>query len=180
MKSCTRCDTAKPEEDFAWRSKKDGKRRYICKGCINAYARNYRENNRERVNANQRRRYIESYRDKALVYNRNYYRNLDEETKRTRAYQSWVRKLRRHYDLSPEDYETLLEGQNGVCAICGRDEDPSAFVTRLTVDHCHDTGKVRGLLCGPCNRAIGLFNDDASVIERAAAYLARLMNGSMK
>lgn len=85
-------------------------------------------------------------------------------------------KLKRLYGMTPEDYDDLLEEQNGCCAICGTD-DPGgkwrAEITYFTVDHCHDTGKVRGLLCVKCNRGLGLFNDNPERLESSAAYLRR-------
>ncbi len=68
------------------------------------------------------------------------------------------------YGLSDADYDALLARQRGVCANCKRNR-------RLGVDHCHATGKVRGLLCGNCNRGLGLFHDDPELLRAAAAYL---------
>ena len=75
------------------------------------------------------------------------------------------------YGLTPEDYSNMLESQGGVCAICGAD-NPRDGRENLHVDHCHSTGKVRGLLCGPCNKAIGLLQDDPTIIRNAANYLS--------
>ena len=67
-----------------------------------------------------------------------------------------------------EKYYKLLEFQGGGCAICGR----KPTKTRLSVDHCHQTGLLRGLLCMRCNRAYGLFHDnDARRLRKAADYL---------
>lgn len=84
----------------------------------------------------------------------------------------WVRNghMRRKYGLEPGDYERLLEEQGGGCAICGADKDGTR---RLAVDHDPLTGKVRGLLCGNCNRAIGQLGHDVPRIRRAIAYLNR-------
>lgn len=84
-------------------------------------------------------------------------------------------KLRNSYGMIPGDYGRLLAEQNGVCAICGKDEPDSHGRTgtkfRLSVDHCHATGRVRGLLCNRCNRAIGLLGDNVELLERAIRYL---------
>lgn len=74
----------------------------------------------------------------------------------------------RQYGLTAEDYDALLERQNGVCAICFK---PPKGKSRLSVDHDHVTGRVRGLLCGPCNCSIGLLNEDADVFQSAINYL---------
>ena len=75
------------------------------------------------------------------------------------------------FKLDPQTYEDMAVAQDGGCAICGQ-----ACVSgrRLSVDHDHVTGQVRGLLCAKCNRAIGLLGDDARLVERAAHYLRRV------
>ncbi len=75
-------------------------------------------------------------------------------------------RLIREYGISLVEYDKMLVAQEGVCAICGR-PDPKR---RLTVDHCHLTGKVRGLLCKKCNTAIGLLGDSSDVLVKALAY----------
>jgi len=73
------------------------------------------------------------------------------------------------HGLDPIEYERIYAAQGGVCLICSK-----ACVSRrrLSVDHCHDTGKIRGLLCAKCNRAIGLLGDDALLVFKAYSYLA--------
>lgn len=77
--------------------------------------------------------------------------------------------LRARFGITLEDYNSMIEKQGGVCAICGKEEPYNGY--SLSVDHCHATGKVRGLLCSNCNRAIGLFKDSLEVIEKAISYL---------
>jgi hypothetical protein len=82
--------------------------------------------------------------------------------------------MRALYGVTPQQYAALLERQGDVCAICQRPEtrtDKTGNVYRLSVDHCHETGRVRGLLCRACNSGIGLFSDDDDRLERAARYL---------
>jgi len=74
---------------------------------------------------------------------------------------------RYHYDITAEQYTTLLVIQNNVCGIC---EGPPQSGEVLVVDHCHDTGAVRGLLCSSCNKAIGLLKDRTELLIRAAAW----------
>jgi hypothetical protein len=68
---------------------------------------------------------------------------------------------------SPEEYEAAFVSQKGLCAICGR---PPISV-RLSADHCHETGKLRQLLCRKCNAALGLFHESPSLLLIAAEYL---------
>lgn len=74
------------------------------------------------------------------------------------------------YELRPEDYRRMIDACDNRCEICGRHglDSPHA---RLSVDHCHARGHVRGMLCTYCNTAIGLMNDNVETLERAAAYL---------
>lgn len=78
--------------------------------------------------------------------------------------------MKRAYGLDFKDYERMLETQNGVCAICSS-PPPNNRKTRLAIDHCHKTGKVRGLLCDKCNRSIGLLKDDVNILAKAIEYL---------
>lgn len=74
-----------------------------------------------------------------------------------------------NYGITPELYDKMLEEHEHRCAICGSREG-GKFKT-LNIDHCHNTGKIRGLLCHLCNRGLGLFKDDPVLLEKAIAYL---------
>jgi 5-methylcytosine-specific restriction endonuclease McrA len=78
---------------------------------------------------------------------------------------SW---LKTQYGMSPEEYARRLSEQDGGCALCGA-SCPTGNL--LAVDHCHITGRVRGLLCANCNVALGTFKDDVSVLRKAIQYL---------
>lgn len=80
-------------------------------------------------------------------------------------------KLRGKYDLSNQEYLAMVEAQGGLCAICGANGSANRVHGKLYVDHCHDSGKVRGLLCHGCNVSIGWMKDDPERLEAAAAYL---------
>lgn len=71
------------------------------------------------------------------------------------------------FGLSMDDYKALLESQGGGCAICGKTEEARA----LAVDHCHKTGRVRGILCRACNTGIGHLQDDPILLGKAIEYL---------
>jgi hypothetical protein len=77
--------------------------------------------------------------------------------------------MRRQYGITLEQYDEMLEEQNYRCAICNNEDEVEG--RRLAIDHCHTTGVVRGLLCGKCNRGIGLFYDSRELLERAINYL---------
>jgi len=77
--------------------------------------------------------------------------------------------LKKNYGMTLEDYNKMWTEQSGKCAICNKHEQELGNV--LFVDHCHNTGKVRGLLCRNCNTGIGLLQEDLNIILSAAKYL---------
>ena len=86
--------------------------------------------------------------------------------------------IRHKYGIEPDEYDKMLKSQSGVCAICGTDNpngsrSRSTYLLNLAIDHCHKTGRIRGLLCNNCNRGIGLLGDDVIVLRRAIEYLTK-------
>ena len=81
-------------------------------------------------------------------------------------------KRRRRYGLTPEQYQTMLAVQGSACAICRRPFDLTIGTPNSPhIDHDHDTGALRGLLCGSCNRAIGFLQDSPNLTWAATQYL---------
>lgn len=82
--------------------------------------------------------------------------------------------LLREYGITMEQFYELKRQQGGVCAICGR-VAPGTYGNNkeLHVDHDHRTGRIRGLLCPPCNKALGLLGDTLEQLKKAVAYLER-------
>lgn len=132
----------------AWREKNKDKlkaRRMAKRDEINAKSRAYRAKNKVFINAKQR---LWRKQNKAKS-RRNDRKNL----------------LKNSYGMSLREFQTLSRHQGGLCAIC--DSKPKT----LSVDHNHSTHKVRGLLCRPCNSALGLFKDNPNFLRHAIAYL---------
>lgn len=80
----------------------------------------------------------------------------------------------RNYKLTKDQVDKLSEECGHKCNICGEQGwvmDPTRHKANLVVDHCHGTGKVRGLLCHNCNRALGLMKDSPELLRKAAEYL---------
>ncbi len=73
------------------------------------------------------------------------------------------------YGITLEKYNEMFLNQKGCCAICGI--HANEFVKKLSVDHCHATGTVRGLLCHSCNTTLGNMNDDVNLLKKAIKYL---------
>jgi hypothetical protein len=166
-----------------------------------AYSSAYRESRREEAkqtaaewraknpgrNAANAKRWREENAEKAKELQREYRKNNREKVRETqRAWrertgynQSSKRKeytadqQLRVYGLTRQDYDTLLEAQEGGCAIC-RSADPGMkHARRLYVDHCHATNRVRGLLCRACNTMLGCVGDKPELLIAGASYLER-------
>lgn len=82
--------------------------------------------------------------------------------------------LMRNYGISVDQYEKMRSDQNGCCACCGKHE--TEFQRRLNVDHDHNTGAIRALLCNECNPGIGYFQDSFERLEMAIRYLKKFKN----
>ena len=84
-----------------------------------------------------------------------------------------LRDVVKKYGITLDEYYGMLEKQGSVCAICSKPETriTKGTLCRLSIDHDHETGKVRGLLCSACNTAIGQFNDDPSLVRKGLDYL---------
>ena len=82
-------------------------------------------------------------------------------------------RLKNKFGISMVEYEAMSALQGGLCAICGKSEWVTAHgkLRLLSVDHDHESGQVRGLLCMSCNVGIGKFKDNLELVEKAAAYL---------
>lgn len=73
------------------------------------------------------------------------------------------KQILKKFNLTDEQYSHMIEKQNGCCAICGSK-------VPLAIDHCHSTGKIRGMLCRPCNTAIGMLKDNPHIMQSALDY----------
>ena len=159
MKICQICDNELPSH----------KKKYCSSYCADK-ARSF-------YNKNYKKEYYKSNRDKLVEDRKEYYRNNTSATlytnKKWRAEnKDSIRnsKLMSKYGISIEDYNDMLHEQRGLCKIC-RTEGRSKRIRNLNVDHCHTTGKVRGLLCDTCNKALGLLDDKEELLLRAVKYL---------
>lgn len=142
---CARCGLWKPATEFQRDNNSSSGLFGYCRSCSVEYSRQWRQANPDKMSEYVKR-------------NRARYPQREHLYRRAR-----LKKL----GLTPETYDALLAAQGGVCAICHR--RPSR--RRLSVDHNHNTGKVRGLLCAQCNHAIGLLAEDVGRLASAIAYL---------
>jgi hypothetical protein len=83
----------------------------------------------------------------------------------------WKRTIKDNFNLTVDDYNLMFENQKGCCLICKKHQ--TDFKKRLAIDHCHHSGKIRGLLCSSCNTGLGLFKDNIESLHSAIEYLKR-------
>jgi hypothetical protein len=144
-KTCTKCSLDKSLDLFPkMKASKDG-RNCWCRQCSAEQKRQHYRLNRDKVKAQ-----VKAYQ----TANPDNHRN---------------NQLKRDFGITIEQYREMLEAQNNSCAICKRSED--LFTRSLAVDHCHLTGRVRGLLCITCNRLLGNAYDNKDVLLSAIDYL---------
>lgn len=112
---------------------------------------------------------------KSREYRRDYQRRkraaFSEEEKEIEREKSRIAEMKKKFGIGTEEYERILAAQDYVCAICGSPSPRSSRKERFAIDHDHDTGKIRGVLCNPCNRGIGLLGDKVSRLQAAVDYL---------
>ena len=170
MRKCSKCKVVKNLETAFHKNKngKDGRQHY-CKECMNEIAME-RNGGRKFSKLNHTDTHRQCRSCLSLISKEDmrkqgkYFRSNCNpcENERIREHQ-----LENKYGISLKEYNTLLDAQDGVCAICFGVEKNK----KLSVDHNHDTGEVRGLLCHKCNSGIGLLGDKVDALQRAIDYL---------
>jgi len=164
-KKCSKCGEIKDEIEFRWRTVGHKKRVATCKVCDRKQSIQWARKNPQKMSA-QRRRAREKRKEKfGLIGHQRYQRGSA---------------LKTSFGITLEQYDIMWTTQGGVCAICGKPEVVSrdGKLLSLAVDHDRQTGKVRALLCGNCNRAIGIMQHDPERLEKAAAYLRSFLGMS--
>ena len=150
QRRCNACDRILSLEQFYKDAKGRGGYGYRCKPCSKRISRDHRSDNYE-----THRQTDKAYRSRPDIRARN--RDV---------------RLRRRYGIGAGEYDALLARQGGVCAVCYEDRRDSRD-REMPVDHDHDSGAIRGILCDNCNRIIGLFQDDPRILRNAVRYLQR-------
>lgn len=148
---CIKCKEDRPIERFRERTGDDrrhGEYRTKCLDCSSGYLKAWKASNKEKVHS---------------------YRKASDDWRRANRAHVNTLSIVRKYGLTIGSYAELLSKHNYQCAICpAKHGDKNK---KLHVDHDHKTGVVRGLLCGPHNRALGLFKDDPYTLVEASKYL---------
>ena len=162
MKRCKKCGEMKPLDDFYRMPEMRDGYRSDCKACnLAAKAARYRANPEP---AKQRTREWqlanpEKYAAKQAAYRASGGKKVSDRRSH----------LKRKFGITPEQYDEMLAAQGGGCAICHREPRPDIS---LHVDHDHETGRIRGLLCFRCNNSLGDLDDSAVLLQAALAYVS--------
>jgi hypothetical protein len=188
-KKCGFCKINKSLDSFnKSKSNRDGLQRH-CRECTKIYHKLWYEKNKEEIQ------------EKSKEYRKSHAKEFAERTRKWKdankircniiSLEGRIRKKERlgkekfreeerkkglkiKYSFTIENYEDLFIKQNGVCAICGKPQPPSKGRQEpLYIDHDHDTGKVRGLLCRNCNFCIGHAHDDVNILQLMIKYLEK-------
>lgn len=157
MKTCTCCKINKKKHAFVGKD-------YWCKECRSEYNKQDYKKKRVKVLKRNKKRYKRKKKE-ILAYASRWHkinRKLHPDKYKDQ-------KLRADYGIGLKEYNGLREEQKQCCKICGIHENklPKA----ICVDHCHKTGKIRGLLCEPCNRLLGNAKDSIKILKEALNYL---------
>lgn len=180
-KTCTKCSKTFPATLEFFYKNSGGKYGVTprCKTCVN----------QENMASHLRRKETNPEKIKAQASarsQRHYHRNLERSREKQRNYQAKKRadpKIKAMINmakraggarLKPEDFEKMFEAQGRKCAICGTAEPGAKH--GWNIDHCHISGKVRFILCAHCNRGLGAFFDDPTLMRRAADKLEQYQN----
>lgn len=172
-KYCSKC---KNNSEFS----ENGK---ICISCKVNYDKEYYLKNLEKKKL-QCLKYSKLHKEDKKEYDKNYKLNNQDKVNYHRKIRKAAGKscrearksfIKRKYNMSLEDYDALLIKQNYKCRICGNTESKHKN-KMLCIDHCHITGKVRGLLCHSFNTGIGNLRDNVEYLKNAIEYLEESKN----
>lgn len=150
LKFCNKCSKWKLQGHYNKDSKSPDKLSYVCRECRKSYRRD------AEVKA------------RTAAYNKKYATQNPELMRKKDRKNS----LKRFWNMTEEQYNKLLIDQKGKCGVCERTE--SNPHKRLCIDHNHQTGLIRGLLCDHCNRALGLLDDSIQKLQSALLYLQKV------
>lgn len=167
-KQCIKCGQVKPLTEFTFHNRDKGQHRNFCHDCEKDWIRKYHKSPQGK---DARKEWVENNKEK-----------IEEYIKLYKKYPIFKENMRRYsrkntlkqFGLTQEDYDKILQSQNGHCAICGNGTNGNK--KNFCVDHDHETGKVRGLLCHNCNVSVGLMKESPLLLRKAAEYLESFKN----
>jgi hypothetical protein len=166
-KFCYSCLLDLPKSSFGRDKRTLDGLRSNCKECRNKYEKALRDGNLEYKIRQQenRNKWALKNPDKVRELKRKHNKGIKPSVRREQA-------LKHKFNITQDDYEKMLQSQDGLCRICHK-ESNNKVQKHFHVDHNHETGKIRGLLCNKCNMGLGMFNDNKDLIKKAMDYLER-------
>lgn len=172
-KVCIRCQLEKEITEFYISRKSRDQRDRYCKECKDEKYIEWRNNNKEKIKNYENTRYSKN-KDKIRERVRQNLKSKNYEVKKRQG-------LLKNYGLKWEEYNKMLEDCKKKCQICEKDFDlleeyVNKNKSQPQVDHCHITGKIRGLLCGKCNSILGYCNDNIEILKNTIIYLEKYSN----
>lgn len=147
-KTCVKCYVSLPRSSFCVSEQRSDGLKGWCRACSSTYGQQWNKSNPDKITEYAKTRWS------------------------THKAHDTSKRLQRLYGVSLDDYLELIKEQGNCCAICGS-ADPGGRIENFHIDHCHDSGQFRGLLCMRCNTALGLFKDSPEVLLQAYEYLSR-------
>lgn len=156
MKQCSKCKIIKEFSFFYKNSTRGDGHQHRCKDCQKIYSDQPKAKERNRIRSN--------------IYRLTNFKKTEASRRKSL--------LKNKFNLTELDYKQLSSSQNNLCAICQQPETATCkgTVKFLAVDHCHKTGRIRGLLCTDCNTSLGKFKDNPQRFINAANYLLKSEN----
>lgn len=168
MKKCSNCKEIKTLEEFHKNNRYKFKRHLYCKQCVAIkWLKNKKDRTEYLIKYEENRIRPKEYNEKKSLKSKEYWKKEKDNLKEPRN----KLRLKREYNLTVEQYNQLVEDQQHMCFICEVHED--TLKRKLAVDHCHKTGKIRGLLCFHCNTGLGHFRDNEKLLTKAIKYLTK-------
>lgn len=189
---CSLCKTVKLRTEFYANPRTKSKTHTYCILCHRAY---YKRYNRQKGVIRPRHQESEAQPKRSLFYSHcrycarctqwktknsfyakgSYCKSCQRDYAKSHYYDNRATQRAKRYGISEEEYQALFNQQEGRCFICNQQETRrrGSTVFELSVDHCHETGRVRGLLCHNCNVGLGQFKDDPRLLEEAITYLQK-------
>jgi hypothetical protein len=166
---CGRCKETLPLDNFSPSYR--GKPGTWCRSCFAAYTRGDRSTSVPNP-ARECEQCGKSYVPRQLKSNAKFCSRTCKDRSLVGTRAGRTKWLTTKYGINADEYDVMFAEQDGKCAICGTEQAAGRYGV-FHVDHCHKTGRLRGLLCSSCNHGLGQFRDDPAVMRLAAEYVER-------
>lgn len=155
-KKCSKCNKIKSIKKFHKKNGRISKTNAYCKKCNSNYCKEAYNKNKEKYSAASKAWAKANKEKRTNIFRNSHYKQV--------------------FGITLEDYNIMLVSQGGACAICKLPESvklPSGAIKSLSIDHCHNTGKIRGLLCYRHNVGIGFFDENIEYLNSAIDYIRK-------